>query len=123
MSHATNARETSDRTRSDLAVLVDTEARIDRDLARAREQAATLDRETDERMRQADADLAAEIDRERTRISDEVAAEAKVRALDVEQTMHAQIAGFDAIRDERAVELARSVVEELLALVRAEGSP
>lgn len=109
--------------RSDLKNLVDTEARLDRELAIARVRAAALEDEARARIGQADAELAAQIDAARARIAADGEREAATRVAEIEQAAAAELARFAAIRDEHAVAIARHVAELLVALVAAEDAP
>lgn len=120
MASKTSARDTSDRTRSDLAVLVEAEARLDRQLADARARAAALQDEAERRAAQAAAAVAAAIETERTRIAVEIERDTHERVRAIEQAAHDDVARFDAIRDDRAATRAREVAEQLVALVREE---
>jgi hypothetical protein len=102
---------------SDLEVLVDTEARLDRALADARAKAATLEQEAIDRVQQAAASRAAQLDAERIRIADAIEREMAVQIAELEQLAAEEIARFDTIRDERARALARHIAEQLIAFV------
>jgi hypothetical protein len=105
---------------SDLAVLVETEARLDREIARTRERAEAIVNAARIRTSLAGANLAAEIASDRERIAARIDHETEQRVREIEAEARAQIASLDAIRGEVAIAHARAVVEELVALVLAE---
>ena len=120
MAHRASTSATTDRTRSDLAVLVETEARLDRELALARDKAEALVNAARIRTSLAGANLAAEIANERERIAAQIDRETEQRVRAIEADTRAQIGTLDAIRDERAATHAREVIDELVAMVLAE---
>lgn len=104
---------------SELAVLVEAEARLDRELAAARADGERVEQAARERIAAADAALAAEIARQQAEV-----------AAAIEQRTSAQLAALDA---EAAATIARyaatdvdaiaeRVLADLLALVRQEAA-
>jgi hypothetical protein len=109
--------------RSDLAVLVETEARLDRELAGARTKAEQIEQAARERVDAAAQALAAEIASAQARAATEIEQDtlAQLRAIDDEARREVQ--RFDAIRGERAEAIARQIADRLVALVHAEDAP
>jgi hypothetical protein len=101
---------------SDLALLVDTEARLDRDLAAARAKVAALEHAANERMAEADVGFAAQLEAERIRIATDSERETAQRIREIEDAARVAVARFTAIRDDRADAIARRIVEQLIAL-------
>ena len=108
---------------SELAVLVETEARLDRELADARQKAEALRDAGRQRAERALATLEAEAVFERTRISTEIEAATVARVRAVEEAADAAIARFEAIRGEELARIARRLVDDIVALVREEEVP
>ena len=108
---------------SELAALVETEARLDAELAAAR---VTADRELDAARCRA-AEIAASIDdriaREHERIAAEVTAETSARLEEIREDERAQIARFDAVRGDRLAAIAKELVERVAQLALAEAEP
>jgi len=112
-----------DRARSELAAVVEAEARLDRAIADARA-AADAGREAAHRQaRAAAADGAHAQDRERTRIVAEVdrAATEEVRA--AEAATRARIARYAALRGPALDELVQRLALELVAIAAEDGAP
>lgn len=113
-------RTSPPRAQSDLAVLVETETRLDREIARTREKAEAIVNAARIRTSLAGANLAAEIASDRERIAARIDHETEQRIREIETETRAQIESLDAVHGEAAVAHARAVVEELVALVLAE---
>lgn len=109
--------------RSDLAVLVETEARLDRELAAARAEAEQLVEAARARVTAAGQALAAEIEAEQARAAAEIERDtlAQLRAIDDEARREVQ--RFESIRGERADAIARQLADRLVAFVRTEAAP
>jgi hypothetical protein len=108
------------RTRSELASLVETEARLDRELAAARARAALLQEQANARASEAAGALAAELAVACARIEDEVNRAATARIRELEGACARDTARFASVRDERADAIARRIADQLVALVLAE---
>jgi hypothetical protein len=108
---------------SDLEHLVDTEARLDRELAIARARAAALEDEARVRVERADAELTSQLEAARREIAAETEREAAARIVEAERAAAAEIARFDAVRDEHAIAIARHAADLLVALVAGEEAP
>ncbi len=108
---------------SDLEHLVDTEARLDRELAIARARVAALEDEARARVERADAELASQLEAARREIAAETERDAAARVVETERAAAAEIAHFDAVRDEQAIAIARRVADLLVALVAGEEAP
>ncbi|HEY5948554.1 MAG TPA: hypothetical protein VIV40_23845 [Kofleriaceae bacterium] len=106
--------------RSDLAVLVETEARLDREVADARAKAAALEEQTRGRVQAAEAELAVQLERERIRIAAEVERDTSARIAEIEQTAVRDVQRFAAIRDKPAELIARRIAAQLIAIVTEE---
>jgi hypothetical protein len=100
--------------RSELAVLIETEARLDRELAAAREHGERLRRAARERAAAAAAALDDELARERARITTELAAAADVVERATVEQARAEVARFEAVRGERLERVARRLAERLV---------
>lgn len=108
---------------SELALLVEAEARLDRELAAAREQAIALDRAARERIAAAAVAVVDEVDAERARVIAAIEAETAARLAAITEQAEADIARFAAVRDDRATAIATPIVDALIARVRAEVPP
>lgn len=117
-----STRTPHDRTRSDLALLVETEARLERDLATARETAAALEQQARERVDQAAAALVAAITDERTRIAAQIERETAARIAGLDVATARESARMAAVTGERADAIAQRIAEQVVALVLAEES-
>ncbi len=109
--------------RSDLAVLVETEARLDRELAGARTKAEQIEQAARERVDAAARALAAEIATAQARAAAEIEQETLAQLRAIEDEARREVQRFDAIRGERAEAIARQIADRLVALVRAEDAP
>jgi capsule polysaccharide export protein KpsC/LpsZ len=110
----------SGRTRSELAALVETEARLDHELATARARAALLIEQANARVEAAAAALAAERTAARARIEAEVDRVASTRIRELEDSCARDLARLAAVRGERAEAIAHRIIEQLVAFVLAE---
>jgi len=100
--------------RSELAVLIETEARLDRELAAARAQGERLRRAALDGAAVANAALDDELARERARITAELAAAADALERATVEQARAEVARFDAVRGERLERVARRLAERLV---------
>lgn len=123
MKTRSSTQDAVDRTRSELASLVATEARLDRELAAARERAAALHESARRRVEQVEATLAAEIAAERVRIASEIEHETAAQLREMSGTAQRDIARFDAVAGERAAEVAGRIASHWIATLVAEGAP
>lgn len=123
MESRTSTQDDGDRTRSELALLVETEARLDRELAAARERAAALHEAARRRVEQAEATLAAEITAERARIATEIEHATASQLREMADAAQRDITRFDAIAGERATEVARRIAVQWVAAIVAEDTP
>ena len=108
---------------SELALLVEAEARLDRELADARREAAAIERTARERVEAAAAALAEQLAAERARVSAEVETETATRLAAIHAEASAEIERFEAVRGPRAAAIAAGVVDALVARVHAEAPP
>lgn len=106
---------------SALTVLADTELRLDRAIADARDAAAAAIAEARRRAELASAAVAGEIERERARITAEIEAttEAQIGGLATQAT--AEAARFDALRGDALDAIARQLADRLAAIALDEG--
>lgn len=115
-------RDDADHARSELAVLVETEARLDRALVDARliaESARALARQ---RADEAAAAQEAELARERERIATEIEAATRARIAELARTARDAVARYDAVRGPRLAEIARRVAARLVAIANEEAT-
>lgn len=108
---------------SELALLVEAEARLDRELADAREQATAIERAARARVEAAAAALADQLATERARVSAAVDADTTARLAAIEEEARDLMARFDAVSGSRAIEIATTVVDTIGARIRREASP
>lgn len=123
MESRTSTQDAGDRTRSELALLVETEARLDRELAAARERAAALHEAARRRVEQAEATLAAEITAERARIATEIEHATAAQLREMADAAQREITRFDAVAGEQATEVARRIAAQWVAAIAAEDTP
>jgi len=107
---------------SELAVLVETEARLDRALGAARASADRARAAARERAAQAAEDHAAELAREQERIAAEVRAQTQARIAALEEAAARTTARYEAVRGERLDYIAHRVALRLVELVLEEGA-
>ena len=105
---------------SDLAVLVETEARLDRALADARAQAAAIREAARDRAKAASQALDGMLDRERARITAAVAASTEAQLAAIATKARGQITCFEATRAERLDPIARELASRIVALALEE---
>ena len=108
---------------SGLSVLADAEARLDRALAEARDQAAALRTAAHERARAAANALDAELDRERARTAAAIEAAIASELREIAHDARLQAARFDAVEGDRLRILAGELARRLGELALAEVSP
>jgi peptidoglycan hydrolase CwlO-like protein len=109
--------------KTDLAVLVDVEARLDRELADARAAAAALEDAARTHVGEAAAALAAEIAADQARIAAAIERDTAAQLRAIDEAARRQVEMFEAIRGDREAAIAREVADELVALVNAEVTP
>jgi hypothetical protein len=108
------------RQRSELAVLVETEARLDRALADAHAHAHAMRDAARRRADEAAAGLETELTRARRRIATEIETATAARVREIGEAADAEVGRYEAVRDERLDRIARRVAERLVELVAAE---
>lgn len=123
METRSSTQDAADRTRSELASLVDTEARLDRELAAARERAAALCEAARHRVEQAEATLAAEIAAERVRIASEIEHATTAQLREIADAARRDIARFEAVAGARAADVAGRIATHWIATLVAEDTP
>ncbi len=101
---------------SGLATLVETEARLDRALAEAREGAQALRARARLRAETAAADLDAEIEGERARVAAAIEAETQIRLAALVARTTGELARFEVVRGEVLSSVVHDLVERLVAL-------
>jgi|MudIll2142460700_1097286.scaffolds.fasta_scaffold00499_11 hypothetical protein len=102
--------------RSDLAALVETESRLDRTVAAARQAADEARAAARLRARTAASRLETEIALERERIASTLAAETARREREIEDRTRAKLARYEAMRDDAVTEIARLLARRLVAI-------
>ena len=107
---------------SELATLVETEARLDRALADARARAAGVIEDARRRGAAIEASLQAALAEECARVATAATAASAAQRLAIASAARAEIARFDALRDEALAPLASALAARLVALAR-EGPP
>ena len=101
---------------SELASLVETESRLDGQLASARHAADVAREAARARALAAEHALDDRLAHERTSIAATIAAETTAREAAIEGTAAAAITRYDAVRDEALANLARRLAERLVAM-------
>jgi hypothetical protein len=105
---------------SELALLVATEARLDRALAAARLEALALVDAARRRADAADAALTDEIARQQARITDELDAELAKQRMAIADAARAEIARYEAMNGDVLATIARTLAVELAKIANAE---
>ena len=123
MQNPPSPRDPADRTRSKLALLVETEQRLDGELAAARERALALEAAARARIAEADAALTAALAAERDRIAADLERDTAARLHALEAATERELVRLAAVRDERADAIARRIAGQLVARVLAEDVP
>lgn len=106
--------------RSELAVLVSTEARLDEALRDARAKAAAVVEAARRRAEAGDAAVAHEIAAQEARIAAECAAEVARQRSAIDDAARAEIARYEAVRGDALEGLVCAVVAELAAIAATE---
>jgi hypothetical protein len=109
--------------RSDLALLVDAEAQLDRALAAARDRAQVERAAARQRADLATTTLAVEIERERERVATEIARATEAQLSTIDAKARAECARFDAVVAEVVTKLAHALAARLAALAFEESAP
>lgn len=107
---------------SELATLVETEARLDRALADARDRAASAIAAARQRAQEADTSTDAALVEERARVARDADAATAAALAAIEAAARMEITRFDALRGELLAPITRALVTRLVALA-LEGPP
>ncbi len=102
--------------RSELALLVETEHRLDQEIAAAKQAAAAARDAAELRAKTSLADLEANLDREHAKIATEIAAATTARRRAIEDGAAAKVARYEAMRGAALAELARRLARRLVEL-------
>lgn len=105
---------------SELAALVEAEARFDRELAAARSAAQRVLDDARRRAADAESEIDHQIEHERARLAEELAGRTADELRAIDEAARAQIARFEAVRDEALDAIARALVERVVELARGE---
>jgi len=108
---------------SDLAALVDAEARLDRALADARASAQAVRDAARRRADDAAAVLDAEIEHERARLATEIAAATDAQLAAIADRTRAELARYETVRGDVLDDLARRLADRLVAVALDEAAP
>ena len=106
--------------RSELALLVSAEARLDGALAAARAEAAAVVKAARHCAEAGDAALADEIAAQEARISARCTTEVETQCAAIADAARAEIARYEAIRGDALARLVHTAVAKLVEIVRAE---
>jgi hypothetical protein len=107
---------------SDLDILVETEARLDRELAEARVRAAAVLEGARKHAEDATAALATELANDRARIAATIAADTERELAAIAENASRAIARYEAIRGERLDPIARRLAARIVALAAEESA-
>jgi hypothetical protein len=105
---------------SELAILVETEIRLDAEVASARKAADDARETARAQARAAEARLDMDIELERARIATTLAAEVDAQTRAIEARAHAAVQHYDALRGEPLDRLASVLARRLIALLEEE---